>query len=111
MAGDMPRCFSIDSAISARPVRAADPWRSMFSEDGGVGTVSSTSVRRIRSRRGAFWTIVRAAARRTTGFFAVRAVLAAAVLAAAGFADDPPVRSFDDEPLRVAAWRLAAAVA
>ncbi|PYR41616.1 MAG: hypothetical protein DMF95_30510, partial [Acidobacteria bacterium] len=36
------------SSISARPVRAAEPCLSMFKDDGGVCTVSS-SVRRIRS--------------------------------------------------------------
>src|SRR4051812_20479476 len=39
------------SAISARPVRTADPRRSILSEEGGVGTVSSR-VRRARSSRG-----------------------------------------------------------
>jgi len=39
--------------MSARPDRAAELWRSMFSDEGGVGTVSSR-VRRARSSRGAF---------------------------------------------------------
>src|SRR5262245_41206023 len=52
MPGVMLRpCFRRLSASSARPVRAADPRRSMSSDDGGVGTVSS-SVRRARSSRG-----------------------------------------------------------
>src|SRR3982751_2604319 len=38
---------------SARPVRAADPCRFMFSDEGGVdSTVSSSSTRRARFRRG-----------------------------------------------------------
>src|SRR5215212_1756062 len=51
MAGVIVRCSSRDSAISARPVRTADPWRSMSSDEGGVGIVSS-SVGRARSARG-----------------------------------------------------------
>src|SRR5205823_4924939 len=47
----MPRCRARFSSSSARPVRAAEPRRSILSEEGGVGTVSS-SVRRARSSRG-----------------------------------------------------------
>src|SRR5882757_1729084 len=42
-------------ALSARPVRTADPRRFMSSDDGGVLSVSSSSrVRRARSRRAIF---------------------------------------------------------
>jgi hypothetical protein len=37
-------------AISARPERTAEPWRFMSSDEGGVGTTSS-SVRRSRASR------------------------------------------------------------
>src|SRR5260370_3095806 len=111
----MPRWFSSVSATSARPVRAADPWRSMFSEDGGVGTVSS-SVGRTRSSRGVLagregwpgsadgraFAIFRGAARRTAGLF-----VAWAVLAAPGFADSTGFRPLA-AALRVVR-RLAAA--
>src|SRR4051812_27189676 len=51
MSCDIPRCFSAESAISARPERAADGRRFMFSEEGGVGTCSS-SLRLARSSSG-----------------------------------------------------------
>src|SRR5262245_47991325 len=43
--------FARMCSISALPVRTADPWRSMFSDEGGVGTLSSFSTRRSRARR------------------------------------------------------------
>jgi len=49
----MFRCSDFVSASSARPDRAAELWRFMLRDDGGVGTVSS-SVRRARSSRGDF---------------------------------------------------------
>src|SRR4051794_29735137 len=49
MSGVMLRWLAWLWAISARPVRAAEPWRSMSSEDGGVGT--SVSIRRCRVSR------------------------------------------------------------
>src|SRR5690349_12352187 len=51
------------SAISSRPVRAAEPRRFMLSEEGGVGTTSCSS-RRFFLARGAF-----AAFRVATAFF------------------------------------------
>src|SRR4051794_5748392 len=48
----MPWCSRVFSAYSARPVRAAEPWRFMLSDEGGVGTMSSSRVRRARLRRG-----------------------------------------------------------
>src|ERR1700680_5222070 len=53
MAGVMVAWCWRASAISARPVRAAEPRRSISSDDGGPGTGSS-SVRRSRFSRGAF---------------------------------------------------------
>src|SRR5262245_65454238 len=50
----MLRCPRRVSASSARPERAAELWRSRLREEGGVGTDSSSSVRRTRSSRGAF---------------------------------------------------------
>ena len=45
---DGVKCASsaLCSAISARPVLAAEPRRTMFSEEGGEGTISSSSRRR-----------------------------------------------------------------
>src|SRR5687767_6787730 len=54
IAGPMVACSLRFSASSALPVRAADPWRLRFSDDGGVGMVSSVRSRRTLSRRGAF---------------------------------------------------------
>src|SRR5438034_887566 len=51
ISGDMPLCLRRLSASSSRPVLAAEPWRSISRDDGGVGT-NSSSVRRARSRRG-----------------------------------------------------------
>src|SRR6187399_984478 len=47
----MLACCTRLSAISARPVRAADPWESISSDDGGVGIDVSVSTRRSRDRR------------------------------------------------------------
>ena len=49
----MPLCSRRLWATSARPVRTAVPSRFMSSEEGGIGTVSS-SVLRTRSRRAVF---------------------------------------------------------
>src|SRR4051812_26840308 len=49
----IPWCSRALSAISARPVRAAEPRRAMSRDEGGVRRVSASSrVRRTRSRRG-----------------------------------------------------------
>src|ERR1700688_1255653 len=41
----MPRCSSCLSRISARPVRAAEPRRFMFKEEGGVNPVTGSAAR------------------------------------------------------------------
>src|SRR5215831_7685473 len=64
IAGVMPAWRRIDSASSARPVRAADPRRFRFKDDGGVAASSSSGRRFVstaRSRRG-FWAPARRAA-------------------------------------------------
>src|SRR5262245_4598624 len=55
----MLRCSRRSWSSSARPLRAAEPFRSMFNDDGGVDrTVSSSRIRRARSSRGTFPGIV-----------------------------------------------------
>src|SRR5262249_43325691 len=51
MSGVMLATFARSPAISARPERAAEPRRSMSSEEGGVGRLRSSSVRRWRDSR------------------------------------------------------------
>src|SRR5262252_8890309 len=61
MPGVIAPCLRRLSAISARPLRAAEPRRSMLSDEGGVGTMSSR-VRRARSSCGRFTVVGGAAA-------------------------------------------------
>src|SRR5262245_30337162 len=49
-------CLRRLSASSARPLLAAEPRRSMFNDDGGVGTIVSSRVRLTRSSWGCFVT-------------------------------------------------------
>src|SRR5205823_8385477 len=72
MAGSMLRCPSSRSASPARPERAAVPRRLMFSEDGGVGTTSS-SVRRARLSFGVFTVVFTLLVRFFAAFRADRA--------------------------------------
>src|SRR5262245_59643741 len=71
------RCW----AVSASPVRTAEPCRFIFNDDGGVGTTSSSRTRRSRVRR--------AGAVRTTAFlgFAARFLAGARFFVALARAD------------------------
>src|SRR5262245_6660920 len=117
MPGAMPPSFFRLSAISARPVRAAEPWRSMLSDDGGVGTMSSFNVRRTRSSRGCLAGTGEAGAalRRDAGFAAFagrRGFDAFFARATAGrFARDGVFRALGRFPETRAGVRLRAAPA
>src|SRR5947209_20471387 len=93
-----------DCAISARPVRAADPCRFMFSDEGGVGTTSSSRTRRARSRRATRATGLAAFGAARRDFGAERAGFAAffVVLAfARAFVFFPPDRVAGRRPAAV----------
>src|SRR6188472_177194 len=102
----MLRCWRRFSFISARPLRAAEPRRFMFSDDGGVGTISSR-VRRARSSCGGFGRPGRlAAAFFFVGLFKADLALTALGRAAALFARRPVDFGRAEEARR--ALRLAA---